>query len=61
MVAAVKPRPRENGMHKARDARAETMLAGCIGAPTRPAARELYYGVGFEPLTRDVPYVRREK
>ncbi len=48
-------------MHKARDAGAETMLAGSIGAPTRPAAREVYYGVGFKPFTRDVPYVRREK
>ena len=50
-----------HGMHRASDAGAETMLVACIGAPARPAARELYYGVGFEPFTRDVPYIRREK
>jgi hypothetical protein len=46
-------------MHRARDAGAETMLVACVGAPAHPAARELYYGVGFEPLARDVPHVKR--
>ncbi|MCL5116277.1 MAG: GNAT family N-acetyltransferase [Firmicutes bacterium] len=48
-----------HGMHRARDAGAETMLVACVGAAGRPAARELYYGVGFEPFARDVPHVKR--
>lgn len=48
-----------HGMHRARDAGAEMMLVACRGAPTHPAARELYYGVGFQPFTRDVPHVKR--
>lgn len=47
------------GMHRARDAGAETMLVACIGAPGHLAARDLYYGVGFEPFARDVPYIKR--
>ena len=50
-----------HGMHLARDAGADTMLVACLGAPAHPAARELYYGVGFKPLTRDVPHVKRAK
>ncbi len=50
-----------HGMHLARDAGAETMLVACLGAPAHAAARELYYGVGFEPFTRDVPHVKRAK
>lgn len=49
------------GMHRARDAGAETMLVACLGAPAHPAARALYYSVGFERLSRDVPYVQRVK
>jgi GNAT superfamily N-acetyltransferase len=47
------------GMHRARDAGADTMLVACVGAAGRPAARDLYYGVGFTPFARDVPYVKR--
>jgi GNAT superfamily N-acetyltransferase len=47
------------GMHRARDAGAETMLVACLGAPARSAARDLYYGVGFQPFSRDVPHVKR--
>ncbi len=50
-----------HGMHRARDAGAETMLVACLGSSARPAARDLYYGVGFEPFTRDVPHVKRAK
>ncbi len=50
-----------HGMHVARDAGAETMLVACRGAPAHAAARELYYGVGFQPLARDVPYIKRAK
>jgi len=50
-----------HGMHRARDAGAGTMLVACVGAPTNHAARDLYYGVGFAPFARDVPYVRRAK
>lgn len=50
-----------HGMHRARDAGAETMLVACVGAAGHPAARELYYGVGFEPFARDVPHVKRAR
>jgi GNAT superfamily N-acetyltransferase len=50
-----------HGMRRARDAGAETMLVACVGAAAHPAARNLYYGVGFEPISRDVPYVKRVK
>lgn len=50
-----------HGMHLARDAGAHTMLVACVGSPLRVAARELYYGVGFEPFARDVPYIKRAK
>lgn len=48
-----------DGMHRARSAGAETMLVACVGAPAHPAARDLYDGVGFEPISRDLPHVRR--
>lgn len=48
-----------HGMDWARQAGAETMLVACLGAPATPAARALYYGVGFKPLSRDVPHVKR--
>lgn len=50
-----------HGMQRVRDAGAETMLVTCLGAPAHAAARELYYGVGFEPFTPDIPYVKRAK
>src|SRR5690606_484236 len=37
------------GMHPARAARP---------APARPAARNLYYGVGFREITRDLPQIK---
>ncbi len=49
-----------HGMERARAAGATTMLVACVGAPARPAARELYRGVGFVPISRDVPYVKRQ-
>ena len=48
-----------HGMHRAREAGAETMLVACVGAAGSPAARDLYDGVGFEPFARDVPLVQR--
>ncbi|QSO49875.1 GNAT family N-acetyltransferase [Alicyclobacillus mengziensis] len=50
-----------HGMHVARDAGAQTMLVACVSAPVHAAARELYYGVGFETFARDVPYVKLVK
>lgn len=50
-----------HGMHLACDAGAKTMLVASRGAPAKPAARELYDGVGFERFTWDVPYVKRAK
>ncbi len=48
-----------HGMRTVRDAGAERMLVACLGAAGHPAARALYYSVGFEPLTREVPHVKR--
>jgi GNAT superfamily N-acetyltransferase len=47
-----------HGMHRARAAGAKQMLVACLGSPARPAARNLYYGVGFRALTRDVPHIK---
>ncbi|MGI9616167.1 MAG: GNAT family N-acetyltransferase [Acidimicrobiales bacterium] len=45
-----------HGMRLARAAGATRMLVACAGANSDPAARDLYYGVGFQPITRDLPY-----
>lgn len=47
-----------HGMHLARAAGANRMLVACLGAPAHQAARNLYYGVGFRELSRDVPQVK---
>ncbi len=47
-----------HGMHQAKAAGATRMLVACRGAPTRPAARNLYYGVGFSLLGRDLPKIK---
>lgn len=47
-----------HGMRLARAAGATRMTVACLGAPEHPAARELYHGVGFRALSRDVPLVR---
>jgi GNAT superfamily N-acetyltransferase len=46
------------GMQQARAAGATRMLVACLGAPARPAARNLYYGVGFRQFTRDLPQIK---
>lgn len=46
------------GMHLARAAGANRMLVACLGAPAHPAARNLYYGVGFRAFTRDLPQIK---
>jgi GNAT superfamily N-acetyltransferase len=46
------------GMQQARKAGATQMLVACLGAPAHPAARALYYDVGFRAFTREVPYVK---
>lgn len=48
-----------HGMHLARAEGAKLMLVACLGAPAYPAAREMYYGVGFRALTRDLPQIKR--
>jgi len=50
-----------HGMRLSRDAGVRTMLVACIGAAARPAARDIYYGVGFSPISRHVPYVMRAR
>jgi GNAT superfamily N-acetyltransferase len=47
-----------HGMRLARDAGATHMTVACYGAPGLPAARGLYYGVGFRPFTRDLPLIK---
>ena len=47
-----------HGMHLARAAGATHMTVACAGAPGRPAARGLYYGVGFRELSRDAPLIK---
>ncbi|MGW5719961.1 GNAT family N-acetyltransferase [Amycolatopsis sp. NPDC003865] len=47
-----------HGLRRARDAGATHATVACLGAPGHPAARELYHGVGFRELSRDVPLVK---
>ncbi|MFI6937880.1 GNAT family N-acetyltransferase [Streptomyces sp. NPDC050418] len=47
-----------HGMRLARDAGATLMTVVCLGAPGHPAARGLYHGVGFRPLSRDAPLIK---
>jgi ribosomal protein S18 acetylase RimI-like enzyme len=47
-----------HGMHLARAAGAKQMFVACAGARTDAAARNLYHGVGFRELTRDVPHIK---
>jgi GNAT superfamily N-acetyltransferase len=47
-----------HGMQLARAAGAARMLVACLGAPAHPAARNMYYGVGFRQLTRDLPQIK---
>jgi GNAT superfamily N-acetyltransferase len=46
-----------HGMQRARAAGATRATVACLGAPGHPAARELYYSVGFRLFTRDVPLI----
>jgi GNAT superfamily N-acetyltransferase len=47
-----------HGMRRARAAGATHMTVACAGAPGRPGARGLYYGVGFRPISRDMPQIK---
>jgi GNAT superfamily N-acetyltransferase len=47
-----------HGMHLARQAGANHMTVACAGAPGRPAARGLYYSVGFQLFSRDIPLIK---
>lgn len=46
------------GMQLAKEAGATRMFVACVGVPTKTAARDMYYGVGFRPITRDLPQVK---
>lgn len=48
-----------HGMHVVRDAGAVEMTVACYGASGNPAAKKLYFGVGFEFLNRDLAHVKR--
>ncbi|TCO56066.1 GNAT family N-acetyltransferase [Actinocrispum wychmicini] len=47
-----------HGMRQARAAGATHVTVACLGGPGHPAARGLYYSVGFRELSRDVPLIR---
>ena len=47
-----------HGMQLARVAGATHMTVACLGAPGHPAARGLYYSVGFRMFSRDVPLIK---
>jgi ribosomal protein S18 acetylase RimI-like enzyme len=47
-----------HGMNRARAAGATHATVVCLGAPGHPAARGLYYGVGFRELSRDAPLIK---
>jgi ribosomal protein S18 acetylase RimI-like enzyme len=47
-----------HGMHLARTAGARHATVVCLGAPGHPAARGLYYGLGFRELSRDAPLIK---
>lgn len=47
-----------HGMRLARAAGARHMTVACLGAPGHPAARGLYYSVGFRRFSRDVPLIK---
>jgi GNAT superfamily N-acetyltransferase len=47
----------QHGMRQAQQAGARQMLVACLGATAHPAARALYYDVGFRPFTRELPHV----
>ncbi|MBR7838896.1 GNAT family N-acetyltransferase [Actinospica durhamensis] len=46
------------GMRQAVMAGATHATVVCLGAPGHPAARALYYGLGFRELSRDVPLIK---
>jgi hypothetical protein len=47
-----------HGMERARAAGATHATVVCLGAPGHPAARGLYYGLGFREQSRDVPLIK---
>jgi ribosomal protein S18 acetylase RimI-like enzyme len=49
-----------HGMYLARAAGAAHATVACRGASGYPAARGLYYGVGFRELSRDAPLIKAE-
>ena len=48
----------DSGWQMARAAGATHATVACLGAPGHPAARGLYYGLGFRQLSRDVPLIK---
>ena len=47
-----------HGMQRAKAAGATHMTVVCEGAPAHPAARALYYGLGFREISRDAPFIK---
>jgi GNAT superfamily N-acetyltransferase len=47
-----------HGMHLAKAAGANRVMVACPGAPAHPAAWNMYRGVGFRALTRDLPQIK---
>lgn len=47
-----------HGLRRARAAGATHATVACLGAPGHPAARGLYYSVGFRKASRDAPLIK---
>lgn len=47
-----------DGMRRAKAAGAGHATVVCMGAPGRPAAKAVYYGLGFREISRDVPLIK---
>jgi GNAT superfamily N-acetyltransferase len=50
-----------HGMRVARAAGATRMFVACRGAASQPAARDMYLGVGFRQLGRDLPQIKTSR
>lgn len=50
-----------HGMHLAKAAGAKHMLVACLGGSAHAAARNMYYGVGFQALSHDLPQIKNAR
>jgi GNAT superfamily N-acetyltransferase len=48
-----------HGMRQVRAAGGRRMFVACLAGSAHPAARDLYLGVGFRPISHDLPQLKR--